>query len=87
MKEWFYRLRFRLAYWICPEFVDDIEERLSGLLCHTTGGLLGKTNYTLQGMITAVDDYQQRCCNECEYYQDCLAREEAEAKLEEGDSK
>lgn len=85
MKEWFYRLRFRLAYWICPEFVDDIEERLSGLLCHTTGGLLGKTNYTLQGMITAVDDYQQRCCDECEYYQDCIAREEAEAKLKEGE--
>ena len=68
MKEWFYRLRFKLAYWICPEFFDDMEERFSGLLCHTTGGLLSKTNYTLQGMITAVDDYQQRCCDECEYY-------------------
>ena len=68
MKEWFYRLRFRLAYWICPEYVDDMEDRLSGLLCHTTGGLLSKTNYTLPGMIRAVNDYQQRCCDECEYY-------------------
>lgn len=66
IKEWFYRLRFRLAYWICPEYVDDIEERLSGLLIHVTGGLLSKTNYTLQGMTTAVDDYWQRCCDECE---------------------
>ena len=68
MKEWFYRLRLRLAYWICPEYFDDIEERLSGLLWHTTGGLLSKTNYTLDEMIRAVDDYQQRCCDECEYY-------------------
>lgn len=68
MKEWFYRLRLRLAYWICPEYVDDIEGRFSELLCHTTGGVLSKTNYTLDGMIRAVDDYQMRCCDECEYY-------------------
>jgi hypothetical protein len=69
MKEWFYRVRFRIAYFICPEYIDDIEERLSGLLFHTTGGLLSKTNYTLNGMISAVDDYQQRCCEDyCEYY-------------------
>ena len=68
MKEWLYRLRLRLAYLICPEYFDDIEERFSGLLCHTTGGLLSKTNYTLDGMIRAVDDYQMRCCDECEYY-------------------
>lgn len=73
MKAWFYRLRFRLAYWICPEYVDDIEERLSGLLYHTTGGLLSKTNYTLDGMIRATNDYQERCCEECEY---CLAQTE-----------
>lgn len=68
MKEWFDNLRYKLAYWIYPEYFDDIEERLSGLLCHTTGGLLSKTNYTLQGMITAVDDYWQSCCDECEFY-------------------
>lgn len=85
--EWFARLRYKLAYAICPEFFDDMEHRLSGLLFHVTGGLLSKTNYTLQGMITAVDDYQNRCCYECEYYRDCLAREEAEAKLKEGESK
>lgn len=73
MKEWFDNLRYKLAYAIYPEYFDDLEERLSGLLCHVTGGLLSKTNYTLQGMITAVDDYQQRCCDECEYY---LARRE-----------
>ena len=70
MKEWFYRIRLKLAYLICPEYFDDIEERLSRLLWYTTGGLLSKTNYTLQGMITAVDDYYQRCCDECEYYKE-----------------
>lgn len=68
MKEWLAELRYKLAYAIYPEFFDDMEERLSGLLLHTTGGLLSKTNYTLQGMISAVNDYQQRCCDECEFY-------------------
>lgn len=68
MKEWFDRIRYKLAYIIAPDWFDDLEERFSGLLCHTTGGLLSKTNYTLQGMISAVNDYQQRCCDECEYY-------------------
>ena len=71
MAEWFYRIRLRLAYLICPEYFEDMEERLSGLLCHTTGGLLSKTNYTLDGMIGAVNDYNQRCCEECEYYIEC----------------
>ena len=66
MKEWFYQLRFKLAYLICPEYINDIEHKLSGLLYHTTGGLLSKTNYTLQTMITAVDDYSQKCCDKCE---------------------
>ena len=68
MKECFYRIRLKLAYLICPEYFNDIEHRLSGLLWHTTGGLLSKTNYTLDGMMHAVNDYQQRCCDECEYY-------------------
>lgn len=66
MKEWFAELRYKLAYAIYPEFFDDMEYRLSGLLCHVTGGLLSKTNYTLDGMIRAVDDYQDRRCVECQ---------------------
>ena len=80
MKELFARLRYKIAYAIYPEYFDDLEYRLSGLLCHTTGGLLSKTNYTLDGMIRAVDDYQQWCCDECEYY---LA-EQALRKEDEG---
>ena len=60
MAEWFYRIRLKLAYLICPEYFNDIEHRLSGLLWHTTGGLLSNTNYTLDGMMHAVNDYQQR---------------------------
>lgn len=82
--ELFDSLRYKLAYFIYPEYFDDMEERLSGLLCHATGGLLSKTNYTLQGMITAVDDYQQWCCDMCEYYQDCLAREKSGEEVEKG---
>lgn len=68
MKEWFAQLRYKLAYAIYPEYFDDMEYRLSGLLLHTTGGLLSKTNYTLDAMLKAVDDYQERCCDECGYY-------------------
>lgn len=39
----------------------------SEFLCHMTGGLLSKTNYTAQAMISAAEDYQQRVCdNDCE---------------------
>lgn len=38
----------------------------SEFLCHMTGGLLSKTNYTAQEMIAAADDYQQKVCGECD---------------------
>ena len=39
---------------------------LSEFLCHMTGGLLSKTNYTAQEMISAAEDYQQNVCGECD---------------------
>ena len=68
MRKWFYRLRLRLAYFICHEYFDDMEDRMSVLLCHATGGRLSKTNYTSSTMISAVNEYQQSCCDECEFY-------------------
>lgn len=38
----------------------------SEFLCHITGGLLSKTNYTAQEMITTAEDYQQIRCDECD---------------------
>ena len=38
----------------------------SEFLCHMTGGLLSKTNYTAQEMISAAEDYQQKVCGECD---------------------
>ena len=35
----------------------------SEFLCHMTGGMLSKTNYTAQAMISAAEDYQQRVCD------------------------
>lgn len=40
--------------------------RFSEFLCHMTGGLLSKTNYTAQEMISAAEDYQQNVCGECD---------------------
>lgn len=38
----------------------------SEFLCHTTGGLLSKTNYTAPEMITTAEYYQQKRCDECD---------------------
>ena len=60
-------LRYKLAYLIAPDYFNDIEYRFSELLYYTTGGLLSKTNYSIKTMVSAVNDYQQRCCDKCEY--------------------
>lgn len=48
---------------------EDMQKQLnefSEFLCHMTGGLLSKTNYTAQEMISAAEDYQQKGCGECD---------------------
>ena len=59
----------------------EMEKQLnefSKFLCHMTGNLLSKTNYTAREMITASEDYQQRVCdNDCDLRAD-LARVTAE---------
>jgi len=74
------RVKYEIAYAIYPQYFDDMEYRFSCLLCHATGGRLSKTNYTVQAMESAVTDYLNECCNECEYY---LAYEAAENALKE----
>lgn len=47
----------------------EMQKRLnesSEFLCYMTGGLLSKTNYTAQEMISAAEDYQQKGCGECD---------------------
>ena len=65
IKKLFTQFRYWLAYAIAPDLIIDLEERLTTLLCHVTGGLLSKTNYTADTMISAADDYQQRMCDDC----------------------
>ena len=56
---------------------EEMQKKLnefSEFLCHMTGGMLSKTNYTAQAMISAAEDYQQRVCdNYCDLRAD-LAR-------------
>ena len=60
---------------------EEMQKKLnefSEFLCHMTGGMLSKTNYTAQAMISAAEDYQQRVCdNDCDLRAD-LARVTAE---------
>ena len=47
----------------------EMEKQLnefSEFLCHMTGNLLSKTNYTAKDMIAAAEDYQQRICDDCD---------------------
>ena len=71
MKEWFRKIRYKLAYLIAPDWINDLEERLSGLLCEVSGNRLSKPYYPLDIMISAARDYQQECCEECEIYFKC----------------
>ena len=60
---------------------EEMQKKLnefSEFLCYMTGGMLSKTNYTAQAMISAAEDYQQRVCdNYCDLRAD-LARVTAE---------
>jgi hypothetical protein len=76
MKEWLRKLRYKLAYIIAPDWIDDLEHRLSGLLCEVTGSRWSKAYYPLDVMISCVNDYQQKCCDECEYYLEYKKNEE-----------
>lgn len=76
MKEWFRNLRYKLAYLIAPDWIDDLEHRLSDLLCEATGSRLSKSYYPSDVMISQMRDYQQRCCEECECYIELKKREE-----------
>ena len=78
MKKWFRKLRYKLAYLIAPDWIDDLEERLSDLLCEATGGRLSKSYYSSKVMISQMIDYQQECCDECEYYLEHRKNEEAD---------
>ena len=76
MKKWFRKIRYKLAYLIAPDWIDDLEYRLSGLLCEVTGGLLSKCYYPLNVMIGEAQNYRERECRECEWYRECAERME-----------
>lgn len=78
MKGWFKKLRYKLAYFIAPDWIDDLELRLSDLLCEATGSRLSKPYYPSDVMISQMRDYQQKCCEECECYIELKKMEDAE---------
>ena len=68
MKEWIRKLRYKLAYLIASDWIDDLEYRFSVFLCEQTGGRMSKTNYTIEAMRSVANDYQTEVCDNCEYY-------------------
>ena len=64
-----YMLALRVALSALQAENEEMQKHLnefSEFLCHMTGGLLSKTNYTAQEMISAAEDYQQDVCGECD---------------------
>lgn len=50
----------------CEDMDCQLEE-FSRFLCNQTGGLLSKTNYSAETMISYAEDYEQRVCdNNCD---------------------
>lgn len=68
MKEWFRKIRYKIAYLIAPDWIDDLENRLSIFLCEQTGGRMSKCYYSAETMIREATDYQNSVCDECEFY-------------------
>ena len=75
LKEAFKKFRYGLAYLIAPDWIDDLEYRFSSFLCNQTGGRLSKCYYNINVMISEAHDYQQRKCEQCEYYIKCTERD------------
>lgn len=65
LKSLFKVFRYRLAYFIVPDWIGDLEERLSVFLWYQTGGLLSKPYYSTYEMLSASDEYNQRMCDRC----------------------
>ncbi len=67
MAEWFRKLRDRIAYFVAPDWIDDLEYRFSVFLCDQTGGRMSKCYYTVEAMRSEAEEYRMRECEECEY--------------------
>ena len=65
MREFWKKLRYKIAYLLAPDWIDDLEYRLGAFLCEQTGGILSKSNYTVETMVSVANYYQQSLCDEC----------------------
>lgn len=66
-KERWKKFRYKLAYRIAPDWIDDLEYRFSVFLCNQTGGFLSKCYYPIEVMQSYAEEYRMRECDECEY--------------------
>lgn len=81
MKELLKKIRYKLAYLIAPDWIDDLEYRFSIFLDEQTGGLLSDCYCTGDTMRSAANDYRMRQCDECKWLCDrCEYYIEAQAK-------
>ena len=65
IREIFTKLRYKLAYLIAPDWIDDLEYRFSVFLCEQTGGRMSKCYYTIEAMRSEAEAYQMELCDEC----------------------
>lgn len=62
----FEKERYRLDLERTQKELEEVENKLSELLCYITGGRFSKTGYSIQEMKSFADDYLQDTCNKCD---------------------
>lgn len=66
LRDLFTKLRYKLAYFIASDWIDDLEYRFSVFLCEQTGGRMSKCYYTIEAMRSEAEAYAMELCEECE---------------------
>lgn len=65
MKELWRKVRWKIAYAIAPDWIDDLEHRLSTFLWYQTNGRMSKAYYTVDAMLSEANNYRMEECCEC----------------------
>ena len=60
--------RYKLAYLIAPDLIEDLEYRIGAFLCHQTNGCHNNPYLSLEFMEGEADYARWLECEECEYH-------------------
>lgn len=65
MRELWRKIRWKIAYALAHEWIDDLENRLSTFLWLQTNGRMSKAYYTVDAMLSEANNCRMEECDEC----------------------